>query len=34
MSSGFILAGLILLLSTNVDMMPGDEEGPHIIKCE
>jgi len=34
LSSGFILAGLILLLSTNVDMVPGDEEGPHIIKCE
>jgi MFS family permease len=34
MSSGFILAGLILLLTTNVEQVPGDEDGPHIIKCD
>jgi MFS family permease len=34
MASGFILAGLVLLLTTNVDQVPGDEEGPHIIKCD
>ena len=34
MASGFILCGLILLLSTNVEEVPGDEEGPHIVKCD
>jgi MFS family permease len=34
MASGFILCGLIMLLSTNVDKVPGDEEGPHIVKCD
>ncbi|HEY3421205.1 MAG TPA: MFS transporter [Methanomassiliicoccales archaeon] len=34
MASGFVLAGLVLLLLTNVDNVPGDDEGPHIIKCD
>ena len=34
MASGFILCGLILLLSINVEKVPGDEEGPHIVKCD
>ncbi len=31
MASIFILAGLVLLLLTNVDKVPTDDEGPHII---
>jgi MFS family permease len=34
MASLFILAGLVLLLLTNVELSPGDEEGPHILKCD
>ncbi|MGD0818267.1 MAG: MFS transporter [Methanomassiliicoccales archaeon] len=34
MASGFILAGLVLLLSTNVELVPGDEDGPHIIRYD
>ncbi len=34
MSSGFVIAGLILLLSTNVEKVPSDNEGPHIINCD
>ena len=34
MASGFILAGLVLLLTTNVNIVPGDDDGPHIIKCD
>jgi MFS family permease len=32
MASGFILAGLILLLSTDLEKEPTDDEGPHILK--
>jgi len=34
MASGFILCGLVLLLMTNVEKVPGDDEGPRIVKCD